>query len=104
MGDKEKKLKTYEEEIKKKEKAFAEVNKVKSDEKEKPFELQMKERTMVVTNKENKVAEEDTKLVGRKAYLLDKEKNIDKREDMMHKKEKELGEMEEKKFSTLRLK
>ena len=53
MGDKEKKLKAYEEEIKKKEKAFAEVNKVKSDEKEKSVEVQMKERTMVVTNKEN---------------------------------------------------
>ena len=48
----------------------------------------MKEREMVVNNKENKVAEEDKKLLGRKAYFLDKEKNISKREGMMHKKEK----------------
>ena len=94
----------YEEEIKKKKKAFTKVNKVESDEREKLFEVQMNEREMVVTNIENKVSEEDKKLIGRKAYLLDKEKNIDKREDMMHKKEKELGDMERKKFSTLRLK
>ena len=75
---------------------FVDVNKVKSNEKENWFELQMKEREMVVTNTENKVAEKDKKLLGRKAYLLDKEKNIDKRELMMHKKEKELSEMKDK--------
>ena len=74
-------------------KTFAEVNKVQSDEKEKSFELQMKEREMVVNNKKNKVTKEDKKHSERKAYLVDKEKNIDKREGMLHKKEKELVEM-----------
>ena len=60
----------------------------------------MKEREMVVTNKENKVAKEDKKLLGRKAYLLDKEKNIDKKEDMLHNKEKELLEKKEKNLNS----
>ena len=46
------------------------MNKVKSNEKENLFELQMKEREMVVTNTENKVTEKDKKLLGRKAFML----------------------------------
>ena len=42
------------------------------------------------------MSNEDKKLLGRKAYILDKEKNIDKREGMLHRKEKELVEMKEK--------
>ena len=49
------------------------MNKIKSDEKEKAFELKMKEREMNIVNKENKAAEEEKKLLGRKSYLLDKE-------------------------------
>ena len=52
---------------------------MKSDEKEKVFELKIKEREVIVIDKENKLAEEDKKLLGRKAYLIDKESNIDKK-------------------------
>ena len=43
---------------------------------EKALELKIREWDMIVVNRENKVAEEDKKLLGRKVYLLDKESKI----------------------------
>ena len=51
---------------------------------------------MKAVNKENNGAEENKKLAERKAYILYKEMNINKRETVLHKKEKYSFDIKEK--------
>ena len=45
--------------------------------------METKEREITVHNKENKVAEDENKILERKAYLLDKVSNLNKRETIL---------------------
>ena len=89
IGENEKHLKKREEEINNKANASEKANKLKCDERDKALELKMKERDMAILNMENKLAEEDKKLVA--TYLIDKEASIIKRENILQKKTQRHG-------------
>ena len=77
--------------------ALGKSKKMKNDEMDKAYALKIKEGEMTVLNTENKLAKENMKLPERKTYLLDKESNINKREHMLQKIQKDVENIERKK-------
>ena len=53
---------------------------------DKAYALKIRKGEMTVFNKEKTLAEEDKKFSERKTYLLDKESNINQRQNMLQKK------------------
>ena len=93
--DDDRKFKTRQKAVRTKEKSLQESVLTKNKE-QKEFELKIKEYETHIVIGESKITEENKKLSERKAYLLHKDLNTNKREKILNNKVNGLDKLEDK--------